>query len=526
MNYLTMNNVYVKPHTNFLPEAQPHTFYNQVTENNNQIPTNGDKSIAEVWTKYKFDTSNITASVGNYNKTWATHEDPPCEEKEEEVKVEDEPEEEEPKEKEEEVTTSPSHHARRPMNAFLIFCKKHRPIVRERFPNLENRGVTRILGEWWALLDSDDKAPYTGLAKEYKDAFLSANPDFKWYKLPAPPLRTLNVRPSAHKVQSPVSSPQHVTESEFTPGKLADESQLGSLTSLMNNFTPNIKSNENNNNNIEKNGDHDYEDVPKSPVNFIKTALPLKPFKKRTFEKCTDNKNVVRNIENDISVAQDGNMTNQDLMDKVVDKIFTKPEDFDRKEIRKSGRQCKGKRYEKFMVEGRLLGNKRDGKLTFQRSSIENELTFKLDQPEPETPNLDHTIKRLAERTNMRSVLEPSNQKSEDRVRTTSENHETNFNLNQRISNLPSLSYDVFHQRKKDSKKRKNRIRTDSESKSKVAKVVKEEPPVGSKKRKNKQSITHLKEECVGGDLLALTTLAEVAANTEKINSEPAVLKA
>lgn len=33
----------------------------------------------------------------------------------------------------------PDHHARRPMNAFLIFCKRHRAIVRERYPNLENR---------------------------------------------------------------------------------------------------------------------------------------------------------------------------------------------------------------------------------------------------------------------------------------------------------------------------------------------------------------------------------------------------
>jgi hypothetical protein len=473
----------------------------------------------------------VTATVGDYNRTWATTEEVAEPEKiEEEVKVEEDEEEEAPKEKEEE--TSPSHHARRPMNAFLIFCKKHRPIVREKFPSLENRGVTRILGEWWALLDENDKAPYTGLAKEYKDAFLSANPDFKWYKLPAPPLRTLNVRPtSTHKVQSPVSSPtHHLTESEFTPGKLADESQLGSLTSLMNNFAPTktAKSNENNNNIEEKDGaDQNYEISPKSPVNLIKTTLPPKPFKKRTFDKCPDNnnKNVVRNIlQNDISEQHhDGsNMTNQDLMDKVVDKIFTKPEDFERKEVRKSGRQCKGKRYEKFMVEGRLLGNKRDAKLTSQRSSIETELNMKLDsKPEPETPNLDHTIKRLAERTNMKGVLEQ--QKSEERIRTVSESsHDANFNLNQRISNLPSLSYDVFHQRKKDSKKRKNRIRSDSESKSKVAKLAKndEQQPVGSKKRKNKQSITHLKEESVGCDLLALATLAEVAANTEKINSD------
>lgn len=34
---------------------------------------------------------------------------------------------------------APDHHARRPMNAFLIFCKRHRTLVREKYPNLENR---------------------------------------------------------------------------------------------------------------------------------------------------------------------------------------------------------------------------------------------------------------------------------------------------------------------------------------------------------------------------------------------------
>lgn len=41
--------------------------------------------------------------------------------------------------KSDEEKPMPDHHARRPMNAFLIFCKRHRAIVRERYPNLENR---------------------------------------------------------------------------------------------------------------------------------------------------------------------------------------------------------------------------------------------------------------------------------------------------------------------------------------------------------------------------------------------------
>jgi hypothetical protein len=60
----------------------------------------------------------------------------------------------------------PAHHARRPMNAFLIFCKRHRGVVRDRYPHLENRSITKILGEWWANLEPPEKASYTELARQ------------------------------------------------------------------------------------------------------------------------------------------------------------------------------------------------------------------------------------------------------------------------------------------------------------------------------------------------------------------------
>jgi hypothetical protein len=62
----------------------------------------------------------------------------------------------------------PAHHARRPMNAFLIFCKRHRGVVRDRYPNLENRSITKILGEWWANLEQTEKASYTDLARQVR----------------------------------------------------------------------------------------------------------------------------------------------------------------------------------------------------------------------------------------------------------------------------------------------------------------------------------------------------------------------
>ena len=55
---------------------------------------------------------------------------------------------------------------KRPMNAFLIFCKRHRGVVREKNPNVDNRSVTRILGDLWANLDVDEKSTYTNLAKQ------------------------------------------------------------------------------------------------------------------------------------------------------------------------------------------------------------------------------------------------------------------------------------------------------------------------------------------------------------------------
>lgn len=54
---------------------------------------------------------------------------------------------------------------RRPMNAFLIFCKRHRSVVRQKNPDMDNRSVTRVLGDLWANL-GEEKSTYTNLAKQ------------------------------------------------------------------------------------------------------------------------------------------------------------------------------------------------------------------------------------------------------------------------------------------------------------------------------------------------------------------------
>lgn len=69
-------------------------------------------------------------------------------------------------EAEETEEDSSEQRARRPMNAFLLFCKRHRSLVRQEHPRLDNRGATKILADWWAVLEPKEKQKYTDMAKE------------------------------------------------------------------------------------------------------------------------------------------------------------------------------------------------------------------------------------------------------------------------------------------------------------------------------------------------------------------------
>ena len=57
-------------------------------------------------------------------------------------------------------------HIRRPMNAFMIFSKRHRALVHQKHPHQDNRTVSKILGEWWYNLSPKDKQKYVDLAAQ------------------------------------------------------------------------------------------------------------------------------------------------------------------------------------------------------------------------------------------------------------------------------------------------------------------------------------------------------------------------
>ncbi|KAI2655335.1 hypothetical protein H4Q32_017714 [Labeo rohita] len=83
-------------------------------------------------------------------------------------------------ETESDVDDPEKDHIRRPMNAFMIFSKRHRALVHQRHPNQDNRTVSKILGEWWYALGPKEKQKYHDLAFQVKEAHFKAHPDWKW----------------------------------------------------------------------------------------------------------------------------------------------------------------------------------------------------------------------------------------------------------------------------------------------------------------------------------------------------------
>ncbi|XP_008278254.1 HMG box transcription factor BBX isoform X1 [Stegastes partitus] len=146
----------------------------------------------------------------------------------------------------EEVEEDPNEQrARRPMNAFLLFCKRHRSLVRQEHPRLDNRGATKILADWWAVLEPKEKQKYTDMAKEYKDAFMKANPGYKWCPTTSKPVKS----PSCQSVSNPRkkvwsfscnsskdSTAKKVPKTDSMPQlnfAMADPTKMGGLSMLL-----------------------------------------------------------------------------------------------------------------------------------------------------------------------------------------------------------------------------------------------------------------------------------------------------
>lgn len=443
-------------------------------------------------------------------------------------------------------SVTPDHHARRPMNAFLIFCKRHRTIVRDRHPNLENRSITKILGNWWANLDKEQKSSYTNLAKQYKDAFFTAHPDFKWYKLPAPPLRApcigsrivqsesesalengfmyecAHPASSFEEFQNPDSEMQSLPiikkkEPQMGVFKLADETQMGGLNSLMMDSYE-MKTNQS--------------DFPSGVLNQSKldshNALyeTLSPETKQLSDPCLNMKNhFYSKRPNDTS--RELSAYDSKRFKRAFDSMHY--EYYDDDYSKKTSRACKGKRYQEFMTLTRLSST---SKKTSKSATIVKE--------EPQTAASEFTgvseeetyVKDISnvDESSCRKFLELDTTKatniaikSEVKIFDASD-----FDLDKKINELPCLNLDEYLTKKKDTKKKKKiKGKFKPVIKPRVTAPEQKEKIVGSRKRKaRKESITRrdvsstIAEALVpeADALFALATLAEVAANENHID--------
>ena len=81
---------------------------------------------------------------------------------------------------EEEEDTVKQQRVARPLNSFFIFSKELRPLIQHTFPHLDNKGISRVLGDEWARLSAEDKAEYARKAEQLAEVHRSMHPDYKF----------------------------------------------------------------------------------------------------------------------------------------------------------------------------------------------------------------------------------------------------------------------------------------------------------------------------------------------------------
>lgn len=378
--------------------------------------------------------------------------------------------------------------------------------------------------------------------------------------------------------------------SMFTPGKLADEAQMGGLSSLLATKTETQTTNP-------------YYSPPCFKYNAISTPSEYRSHNliERAKAKGPRNEESIRELQNALTETSrlfeedfdedkkvyygvpNDQFTNQDVIDQIVDKRYSGKDDEygyqrnysdDEKNMR-SGRSCKGKRYQEFMAVGGLKANKRQ-----KRDSD------KPDESYSGACSWDPGSLRDDTMEDEQKYSNSSNEKpaeSDHKIETDTPEPDNNgnktfkaadFDLDAKIRALPSLSLEKFQQKKRENKRKKKTInlkpKTPEASSVHLVNSVPmsmlddrremvehwRDTVIGSQKRKpRKISITRLeinsmvsrvdqnmhnispeimiateaprtalqnmeicKQSQHSVDLMALATLAEVASNTSKLD--------
>ncbi|CUA73018.1 Transcription factor SOX-10 [Sus scrofa] [Rhizoctonia solani] len=73
---------------------------------------------------------------------------------------------------------------KRPMNAFMIFARKRRPMVSSEQPTMRTGEISKILSKEWSEMSKENKQFYLDQAKKLKDTFNTRWPDYVYRRRP------------------------------------------------------------------------------------------------------------------------------------------------------------------------------------------------------------------------------------------------------------------------------------------------------------------------------------------------------
>lgn len=103
------------------------------------------------------------------------------------------------------------------MNAFMLFSQEQRAKIHLANPNRDNRNVSKILGEKWYSLSSQEQESYKIRAKQLRNEHFKQNPSFKWSN------SHLNKSNSSNSI---LSNPKDEQEHCRRSARLQSQSQL------------------------------------------------------------------------------------------------------------------------------------------------------------------------------------------------------------------------------------------------------------------------------------------------------------
>lgn len=269
-----------------------------------------------------------------------------------------------------------------------------------------------------------------------KDAFFNANPNFKWYKLPAPPLRTLATRPSNAAAiqpgedqaqQAAAPPPPQQLQCSGVPlallrrnyFKLADETQMGDLSSLL---QVQVQVPEK---------DYALQQVLSETSQFLSAHMPPK------------NGGSGGGAKRPLPDSNSSNSSEEEAAAAAVAAGLSPSKKA------KSSRSCKGKIYQELVNSGQLAAiAKSKSKALRSPSQVAggvggaNFADISLDAA-PNTPPVSPPERHndTSSPVHLRSVSESSSSGF--------------FDLEEKIKELPALSLDAYLQRKRSTKKKK-----------------------------------------------------------------------